>query len=162
MNFYHLMQEAQEVRSNILVLLTITMLLTSGALLALGIMLCMYCHGRCTKGQNPTHYHTPAPMPCVCCEHAALHDQQVRTLSVGTIILIDLSLRTPWGWSPVPVDQSLVQWPIQEIGVPSPRSTSEPAGQSPLPTGCHLELNYGKFSWISIIQIQALLHFCPP
>ena len=77
MNFYHLMQEAQEVRSNILVLLTITMLLTSGALLALGIMLCMYCHGRCTKGQNPTHYHTPAPMPCVCCEHAALHDQQV-------------------------------------------------------------------------------------
>ena len=77
------MHEAQEVRSNILVLLTITMLLTSGALLALGIMLCMYCHGRCTKGQNPTHYHTPAPMPCVCCEHAALHDQQVGTLSVG-------------------------------------------------------------------------------
>ena len=83
MNFYHLMQEAREVRSNILVLLSITMLLAAGALLALGFMLCMYCHGRYTRGQNPTHYRTPVPLPCVCCEHAALHDQQVGTLSVG-------------------------------------------------------------------------------
>ena len=97
MSFYHLLQEAQEVRSNIVVLLTITMLLTSGALLALGIILCMYFHGRCTKGQNPNHYHAPSPMHCICCEHAALHDQQVGLNLLGTIVLIDLSLRTPWG-----------------------------------------------------------------
>ena len=97
MDYYHLMQEAREVRSAMLVLLAITTLLAAGTLLALGFMLCMYGHGRYARGQNPTHYHTPVPLPCVCCEHAALHDQQVRTLSVGTIILIDLSLRTPWG-----------------------------------------------------------------
>ena len=100
MDYYHLMQEAREVRSAMLVLLAITTLLAAGTLFALGFMLCMYGRGQHTRGQSPTYYHTPVPPPCVCCEHAALHmadDQQVRTLSVGTIILIEFFLRTPWG-----------------------------------------------------------------